>query len=187
MISAPITWTTTAADGTTHAESGIVTLRQQADIRVRHRRLIEAAGVAASSALAKLPVNDDELETLKLDEIEHLSAAEAQTIFELQDATIIATLESWTRPEPIPTLATIGDLDPDLYESLAQATRSLGVTVDGHVDFEPSNPASPDFPPAHTPASTDSEADLKGEQESTSTESLPPSGTSAASELPTPA
>ncbi len=38
---------------------------------------------------------------------------------DLQKATIIAFLKSWSFPEPIPTMATIDDMDADLFDEIS--------------------------------------------------------------------
>ena len=103
---------------TVEIPGGNAQLREKHEIKVRHRRLIEAASVGAAVALSKLPTDQDELETATLTDLK-LTKDEAGSLFELQDATIVAALDSWTRPEAIPTLATVGDLDPEVYDAQA--------------------------------------------------------------------
>lgn len=139
---------------------GSADLREHTEIKVRHRRLVESASVGAATALAKLPSDQAELEAATLADLD-LTEAEADNLFRLQDATIVAALDSWTLPDPIPTLATVGDLDPEVYDALAEATRELGTAIAGAEDFEPSNPADPNFTATPTPPSSDSEARLR--------------------------
>jgi len=162
---------------------GSADLREQNEIKVRHRRLVESASVGAATALAKLPSDQAELEAATLAELD-LTEAEADNLFRLQDATIVAALDSWTLPGPTPTLATVGDLDPEVYDALAEATRELGTAIAGAEDFEPSNPASPEFQASPTPRSAGSEEHSKGAQEPASTETLPTSTKSSDFEGP---
>jgi len=152
---------------------GSAELREKPDIKVRHRRLIEAAGVAAMPGLAKLPSTRDELENLDVAKVGSLTRTEADSLFTLQDATIIAALASWTLPKPLPTMDTVGDLDPELYDALANATRELGTSVATGVDFDPPDPRSEGFASSPTQPSTASDGDLRANQGSESTETLP--------------
>lgn len=165
---------------------GTVHLREQADLSVRHRRLIEAAAVGAAPALIKLPDDPEILESTPITEL-GLSRSEAEALFELQDATIIATIDSWSRAEPIPTMDTIGDLDTDTYEELAKATRGLGDIITNEVSFEPGDPKAPGFEVRPTSPSDGSGAVLREDQASESTEAPEPTGTSTSSGLPSPA
>jgi hypothetical protein len=147
---------------------GTADLREQTEIKVRHRRLVESASVGAATALAKLPSEQAELEAATLAELA-LTEAEADNLFRLQDATIVAALDSWTLPDPLPTLATVGDLAPEVYDALAEATRDLGTAIAAKEDFEPSNPADPSFNATPTPPSSGSEEHLRADPDPAST------------------
>jgi len=147
---------------------GTVELRGTAELKVRHRRLIEAAAIAAGAALPKLPTSLEELESLDISTLD-LSVEETNTLFALQDATIVAAVASWTLPEPLPTLETVGDLDTDVYDALAEATRDMGAATATGVDFEPSDPSSPGFEGTPTSPSGGSAAVSRADQESSST------------------
>ena len=143
---------------------GTALLREREEIKVRHRRLIEAASVAAASAVSKLPQDNTNLDMVQIASLD-LTAAEANSLFALQDATIIATLESWTLPDPIPTLDTIGDLDPGLYDAVAEATREEGQQIAAKVDFEPADPTAPGFDATPTEPSAASDSGLRADTE----------------------
>ncbi len=162
---------------------GTASLREMHEIKVRHRRIIETAAIAAVPALAKLPSSLEELATAKLSEL-NLSKEEATSLFELQDATIVASLDSWTRPEPIPTLDTIGDLDEDVYEALSLASRDLGAAVASGVDFDPSDPRAPGFEATPTSPSDGSAAGLRDAPVPLSTSLQHDTGESIASDVP---
>ena len=151
---------------------GNAQLREKHEIKVRHRRLIEAASVGAAVALSKLPSDPDELETATLTDLK-LTKDEAGSLFELQDATIVAALDSWTRPEAIPTLATVGDLDPEVYDALAEATSDLGTAIISTESFDPPDPQSPGFASSPTLPSSASEAALRDDPEPASTDTQP--------------
>jgi hypothetical protein len=164
---------------------GQATLREKQDIKVRHRRLIEAAGIEAAPLLAKLP--NDQASKAALTESQVLalgiSKQEANSLFELGDATIVAALAAWTLPDPLPTLATIGDLDPELYEALSTACAQLGADLTQET-FEPPPPGSPGFEASPTEPSDASDSDSEGTERSESTDVPPSSGPSTSSASP---
>jgi len=113
----------------------------------RQFRIVETAFMAANSAIKKVreAVPESEREDPNAlgaaFEKVSLSRQEAAAILDLQDAAIVAFLESWTLPRPLPTMDTVGDLERDLYRALAEATRGLGASAAlGHVDFSPQKP-----------------------------------------------
>ncbi|MGC8473069.1 MAG: hypothetical protein ACP5PW_01495 [Candidatus Dormibacteria bacterium] len=124
---------------TVEIPGGTAVVRGPGELRVRHRRIVESAAVAAADVVGKLDPGD---ETLPGD----LSPAEAAKLLALQDATIVACLESWTLPEPLPTLDTVGDLQIGVYDALARATREAGAEAALRgTDFGP-RPLSEDSP-----------------------------------------
>jgi hypothetical protein len=152
-------------------------------LSVRQRHDIESAAVAAASALDKLPKTREELETVVEGSI-NLTREEARSLFVLQEATIIATLASWSLPGPIPNENTIGDMDPDVYDALAAATTEIGVATVAPVDFNPTDPAGADFQASPTTPSGGSAAASRADQEPASTEPQPNDGTSTGSAEP---
>lgn len=162
---------------------GTADLREQNEIKVRHRRLVESASAGAAVALAKLPSDQAELEAATLADLD-LTEVEADNLFRLQDATIVAALDSWTLPDPIPTLATVGDLTPEVFDALAEATRDLGTVIASKEDFEPTNPNSPEFKETPTPPSSDSAEPLRADPEPASTIAPQSTTKSGASEGP---
>lgn len=66
------------------------------------------------------------------------TSSEAMMMYEIQDATIVAFLEHWSRKDPLPTLDTIHNLDRETWKVLAEATRDLGTkALTASTDFEP--------------------------------------------------
>lgn len=131
---------------------GTATFREQSELRGRDRRLIQAAVVAATPALAMLPPEaqapapgesdaafiarrEAALATVRL------TRAEADTLLDAKEAVAVAMLASWTRPEPLPTMDTIGDLPADLYDQLVDAMGGVPASAFG-TNFEPE--AGPD-------------------------------------------
>ena len=132
---------------TVEIPGGTAVLREREDVRVRNRRLVENATVAAMPALEKVNPEGEQ---------QNLSTEEADSLFALQDATIVALLVSWTLQEQIPTLSTVGDMDPEIYDALAQATRETGAEVVSAESFDPTpDDGSPTQP------SGDSESGLR--------------------------
>jgi hypothetical protein len=162
---------------TVEIPGGTAVLREPAELKVKHRRLIETTAMAASAVIAKLPADaTDQTAFADLS----LTRSEATALMEMQDATIVALLDSWTLPQPLPNLDTVGELDTAVYDALAQATRSLGAEVAQGVSFTPSeDPASP------TSGATDSDGSSKAEVAPMSTQPQPSGGESTSTESST--
>lgn len=123
---------------------GTAMLRERADMKMRHRRIMEVAAVMAQPAVSKartalktdargalvLDKNDRPVvDKAKADAIRY-TTDEANAMLEAQDATIFAMLESWSLPEPMPQhLEDIGDMDPAVYDALALASKDDGADV----------------------------------------------------------
>lgn len=113
---------------------GTATLRDQL-VSERHFRVLEAAYMAAGPALKKVQEANADGEEADLDEAARaqllasvpLTPAEATSLLELQDGAIVAFLERWSLSAPLPTIATVGDLDRETYKILAEATRGIAV------------------------------------------------------------
>lgn len=117
-------------------------------------------GFEEGATLTKKQVNSLNATTLALTDDERTEAlskvsftpAESMTMYEIQDATIVAFLEHWSRKDPLPTLDTIQNIDRDTYKVLSEATRDRGTNALMAVtDFSPkpneTDPASGlDFP-----------------------------------------
>ena len=171
---------------------GLAHLREAEEIRTRHKQLVELAAIAASSALDKIKavqvakgLDEETVATAGVAAF-GLTLEEAQAIYHLRDATVIAALASWTRPEPLPTMDTIGDTLPEVSEALYKATaRLIGPIISG-TNFEPTDPKAPGFEDSPTEPS----ADLgNGSRASSASESIGTSlmpGTSISSDAPSP-
>lgn len=133
---------------------GEATIRDVKDLRVKHRRLIEAATIGAASALSRLPQDlagdGEDLTEVPIEAMTNLTAKDATALMELQDATIVALLQDWTLrdergvPVPLPTMETVGDLSPEVYDALAQATRTAAADLGRAADLGPSpDPKAP--------------------------------------------
>lgn len=107
----------------------------------RQRRPVKRAALAAAAAIAKLPPSrpdDDDTPIGELIGRLPLDRDEADSLFRLYDATIVAFLESWTLDRPLPDEDGLLDLDSDLYDALvAAAARLPGDAATDTVDFSP--------------------------------------------------
>lgn len=75
-----------------------------------------------------------------------LSRQDTVAMLELQDAAIVAFLESWTLKQPLPNLDTVTDLPREIYAILADATKDKALQ---------SFATLPNFDPSLDPASED--------------------------------
>ena len=136
-------------------------------LKQRQRRELEIAMFAIESVVEKLQTAGVKIEAgMKPQDVDtsgvKFTAQEARAMLDFQDATILAFLESWTLQQPVPTTAEqLGDVDTDVYDALAEATRGLGA---GAVDVS-ENPA----PESPTGPSSGSETDLRDVASSEST------------------
>ncbi len=134
---------------------GTATLRERPEVRTRHQQLVEAASIAASSALAKVPSGlpegtDDASVAARTEALAgvNFTMEEGLSLMQLKNAVIVALLESWTLPGPVPTMATIGDVDPEVYAALEKETNALGAANEAlaSVNFEPTPKPDPESP-----------------------------------------
>jgi hypothetical protein len=176
--------------------------READDLRARDVDLIEAASLAAASALAKLPTaaiaggaeapegETEEQKAAREAESARLigeamaqtpfSLAEALALAQLRRATIVATLESWTLREPLPTMDTIGDLPRKTIEALDQAIGGMGSAIN-RPDFQ--NMTDPESP---TSPSSDSSSQPEGDPQNPSTPASPEDTASTGTENSSP-
>jgi len=154
----------------------------RSEMRGRDDLLISAASAAAASVIAKVPENTPiegetpaqaEERALGMLQDMQLTWQEAQAMLEVRQAMVVATLESWTLEQPLPTMANIGDLPGDLYQALLAASEE--VPVEAVATFEPDpDEASP------TPPSSASDGGLRALTESKSIRTRPRAGASTA-------
>jgi hypothetical protein len=140
---------------------GSATIRDREDILTRHRTLLRATAFVAASAIAKIPRkpgekpgDPDEVDWDNADKV-GLTYTDTAAIMALEDAAIVALLESWTLPAPLPTLDTVQDLAPKLYDALSEAVRRDAVTAVAEVDFGPTDPKAEGFSETPTQPSGD--------------------------------
>lgn len=111
---------------------GSATFRDK--LKVRQRNLIEDAQAALVTLVGKLPPEvvrllTGEVETLPEGTTIQLSAEDGREMQrlqrEVQEARLVAYLESWTYDRPLPTTETLGDEDEDVYDALMAALDAL--------------------------------------------------------------
>ena len=151
---------------------GTACLRENTEIKIRHRRLIETAAVAAAQIMAKIDPEKVKAGLLDMAALD-VTRQEADRLYEVQDATIVAVLDSWTLPMPVPDMDTIGDLDPDVYQALADASKDIGAQVAARVDFDPTDPHSPGFHETPTLRSSGSESGSSADPAQTNPDTSP--------------
>jgi hypothetical protein len=128
---------------------GFAILREQDELRGRDRNLIKAAAMAAAAAIEKMPESvqegrlegesDEDLQARLQAEVEKvdLSWEEGLSLLELRQATVVAVLQEWSLPLPLPTMKDIDLLPADLYDALDTAIGGVTNAVANAVDFEP--------------------------------------------------
>ena len=127
---------------------GFAILREQDELRGRDRLLIKAAAMAAAPAIEKMPAtvregqqegeSDEDAQARIASEVGSLQLTwqESMALLELRQATMIACLQSWSLDLPLPTMASVGDLDADLYDALDAAIGGVTTAVAAATDFE---------------------------------------------------
>lgn len=114
---------------------GTAWLRDPADIRERHRRLVQTAMVPLRRVFAAVPQELAEIASGTGPEAEQArikagtivgenvtTRQEAAAMKELHDAVIVALLSEWSLPERVPTMDTIEDVSPEIYDALDEHT-----------------------------------------------------------------
>jgi hypothetical protein len=102
---------------------------------VGQRRAIQKAAFGASGLVSR--VKEQAPDEADGDAVIQMvvSPDEADSLFSLGDATILALLESWTLPDPLPTTPEdLLSIDGDVYDALLAASAKLRRTVMGSVD-----------------------------------------------------
>ena len=100
-------------------------LRGKDEMTVRGRRGILVISSKLGPALPKLQGATPDTDLLDLD----LTEEQIDTVIRLQEATVVAFLAAWSLPDPLPTIATVGDMNADLYDTLSIATAKDGADI----------------------------------------------------------
>lgn len=104
---------------------GWIELRDQDEVSVRARRSISSISLSLGDAMLKLQraKETDDIASLGFNE------QQADAFLRIQEASVVAFLAGWSRPEPVPTLETIGDISDSLYRYLMKVTAGLGASL----------------------------------------------------------
>lgn len=147
-----------------------VDLRDADEVTQRGRRGIQAIATGLKDLLKSINVEEKDQEVLaaQMDALD-LTEEQADAMIRLQEATIVAFIAGWSRPEPVPTLATIGDLSAGLYDELAALTAPKGARL--ALDTSPSL----EVDPKDLSGSSDSLVGLSRDETDSGTESIPES------------
>lgn len=80
---------------------------------------------------------------------------------QLQRAGVVAFVKSWSFRDPLPTMANVGDMDPDVYDALAKITSPMIASAVQGLNFEdtPENIRDPKAPRSLSSDSGESEKD----------------------------
>jgi hypothetical protein len=165
---------------------GTATFYDEKEIPNRNRLILRAGALAAERVLAKIfasalrpPAEGVELTPAEQAEraryVPALSYAESLAFLEWRHSIVVASLKSWTLPEPLPTMETIADLEPDLLQRLEEIGDEIRVGQMLATDFQVStdrdspfngspttNPPSSEAAPSTTPSSSNSDAPTTG-------------------------
>lgn len=126
-------------------------------LTVGGRDSVQLASISLATAIRKVRPDLDvdklsELQALPDDAIDESVVA---ALHRITRAGIVALLKSWTRPDALPTMATIDDMDPEVYDALAAATAPLIARASAGSRFGPDGAKDPDSPTEPSPVSAD--------------------------------
>ena len=147
---------------------GTAKIRSVGEMTVRQKRMIQKTALSTTHIYARIPEELLKAATAKIDEDAQdkerliaeklgaqqrlsmtmatleLSEADAEAFLGQQDSSIVAFLANWDlvdengQPKPLPTLETVQDLTPDVYDALAVATaKPAAELIIGTVNMEP--------------------------------------------------
>lgn len=119
---------------------GTATLRDPEDLTERGRRLLLTTIMPLQALAGKMPKDASATDVAR----SITTRQEAAAMMEVRDAAIIALLKEWTRPEPLPTLDTLLDLDHDVFTALEEAVGPFVADVlraAMPTNFEPQDPS----------------------------------------------
>ncbi len=142
---------------------GTARIRSLDEMTVRQRRMIQATSMTTSHIYAQVPLElleaaQSESEKLTPENLEartkiarmiaglRLTREDAEAFLGLQDAAIVAFLASWSLEQTLPTLDTVQDLSPDLYDALAVATAPAAAKLARGTAFGEPTPQGVDSP-----------------------------------------
>jgi hypothetical protein len=160
---------------------GSATIRSPEDVKQKARRRLEMASILASPVYKQINDARKKLEREKGGKVDPgdvnlmelgLTREDFDAMYEVQTATVLAYLESWTLERDLPkTAEELDELPAGLYDALREGTTVDGANAVAPVDFSP-DPA-PESPTVGDSASSKS---LREEQGSPLTQRSSSSG-----------
>jgi hypothetical protein len=110
------------SDGTPHW----VHIRDRDEVTVRGRRGIMAIAGTIGDAVAKAIASPNPAQALAESGI---TEEQADGIYRMQEATLVAFLAGWSYDAPLPTMQTVGDLPVKRYDALVKLTAAGGAAI----------------------------------------------------------
>lgn len=112
---------------------GTVTFRDSNEISKREERALyklwaklgPVAGIIEAAAQAARDGGEEVALTAVAENLPDISEEHYDTLFEIQDLTIVTFSASWTLDRPLPTLESVSDLPRDLYDALSAAVQKV--------------------------------------------------------------
>jgi hypothetical protein len=158
----------------------------RAKVTVGGQQLLQEVGTDLFGYVKR---NYPEAKTLSDIHVGEMTGEFSHLIHLWQRAGVVALLKSWSLPEPLPTMQTIDEMDPDVYSEITAVTTKLAfkamegidlelaVREDGTIDREnPTQTSSGSEPPseAATTPSTDQALHSSDDSVSTATDESSP-------------
>lgn len=120
-------------------DGGWVDIRDREEVTQRGRRGILAITAGLGDVVDRL----QDLDETKPITAQGFTEDQIDAVLRMQEATVVAYVAGWSRPEPVPTLATVGDLPGALFDELAALTARKGAETALSLDTSPGD-GSPD-------------------------------------------
>lgn len=154
----------------TLSDGGWVDIRDKDEITQRGRRGMLAIATSLGDAADRLSKVDEK----SPNPMAGFTEEQVDAVLRYQEATVVALVAGWSHPEPLPTLATVGDLPTRLYDELVKLTARRGAEALATLDTSAGDGA-PD-PKDRSGSSEPSSGPSKDDSEPTSTPMLPSGG-----------
>lgn len=126
---------------------GHATIRSPEDVKQKARRRLEMASILASPVYKQINDARKKIEQEKGEKVEPgdvnlidlgLTREDFDAMYEVQTATVLAYLESWTLERDLPKTADeLDELPAGLYDALREGTTVDGADAVAPVDFSP--------------------------------------------------
>ena len=138
-------------------ENEWVDLRELKELTVNGKRGITVLAAGLAGVLPKIADAKTDADIIAAG----LTEDEMDRFMRLQEATIVAFLAGWSRPDPLPTLASVGGMPAEFYEAISEATAKDAATVAAAATATGRDGGAPD-PKASSGGSKNSASPSKG-------------------------